>query len=308
MPTSCCSVSSTGTPYRTRGRLRPRRSSRSRNGGAFRYSRSARWGAKPEPAQADFIKRIEDYATGVFRDGFADATALLPQVASAIRELEHGPVALAYEPLASPISAPWQTFARHGWRSTATIVELMAIPIAPAMVSASVLSAMPSRLARAGREHGLFDDSMALDSGATGSTAHSATRPDRNVPIAGVGITATGTVTVWQEMPSDMLGVILDRADLAGRISTMLRLAGELQSSGSVALAIGLHGLGSATEGSAADLGRRNSASMAGFGYDKAALVEPRDSIPAAVIPRAADEIAAELAMRLIFAFRDAVR
>ena len=265
-------------------------------------------GVKPEPAQADFIKRIEDYATGVFRDGFADAAELLPQVASAIRDLDSRPPVLAYEPLASAVSAPWQTFASHGWRSTATIVELIAIPTAPATLPASVLSALPARLSRIGREHGLFDDSMALDSGATGSAAHAATRPDRNVPIAGVGMAATGTLTIWREMPSDMLGVILDRADLAGRISTMLRLAGELLPTGSVALAIGLHGLGSVTEGSAADLGRRNSASMAGFGYDKAALVEPRDSISAAVIPRAAEEIAAELAMRLIFAFRDAVR
>jgi len=171
------------------------------------------------------------------------------------------------------------------------------------------LAALPGRLARLGRDHGYFDDAQALDTGLGNSAAHAATRPDRNVPIRGVGVTATGTVSIWAEMPSDMLGVILDEADLAERIAPMLRMASDLVPAPSpVGLAIGLHGLGSVVEGRIGDLGRRSSASMPGFGQNKDALVEPRDSVPAGSLGPAANEIGRELATRLVLAFRDAFR
>ena len=110
-------------------------------------------------------------------------------------------------------------------------------------------------------------------------------------------------------MPSDRLGVILDEIDLAGRIAPMLRMAAELfPADGKIALAIALAGLGSVTEGRIADIGHRTSASMPGFGHDKDARVEPRDSVPARSLGPAAQEIARELAARLILAFRDAFR
>lgn len=170
------------------------------------------------------------------------------------------------------------------------------------------MSALSGRLARLGRDHALFDESQALDTGVANSAAYAAARPDRDVLIAGVGVTGAGAISVWQQMPSDMLGVILEEADLAERIAVTLRLAAELApASASLALAIGLHGLGSVVEGQVADLGRRNSATMSGFGQEKA-LVEPRDTVPTAALGPGAREVARELAKRLVFAFRDAFR
>jgi hypothetical protein len=122
-------------------------------------------------------------------------------------------------------------------------------------------------------------------------------------------VTEGGAVSVWHEMPSDMLGVILDQSDVAERIAGMLRMAAELiPTTSSVALSIGLHGLGLVVEGRASDLGHRTSASMPGFGQNKDALVNPRDTVPAGSIAHGANEIARELAARLILAFRDALR
>jgi len=266
-------------------------------------------GVSLEPEQEAFVKRIEAYSIGVFRQAFSNATELLAGVARAIRELENAPTALRYEPLAKPLAAPWRAFERQGWRSTATILELIAIPVDPATPTAIALAALPGRLARLGRDHGYFDDAQALDTGLANSTAHAAARPGRNVPIRGVGVTATGAVSIWDEMASDMLGVILDEADLAERIAPMLRMVSDLVPAPShVGLAIGLHGLGSVVEGRIGDLGRRNSASMPGFGQNKDALVEPRDSVPAGSLGPAANEIGRELATRLVLAFRDAFR
>lgn len=266
-------------------------------------------GVTLEPAQEAFIKRVEDYSTGWFRKVFSNATELLPKVARAIRELEHAPTALTFERLTTPVEVPWRAFQRHGWRSTATTLELVAIPIDPAMPTAMVLSALPARLARTGREHGFFDESHGLDTGLEHGSAYAASRPDRNVPSGALGVTASGAVVVWQELPSDMLGVILDQADVAERIAAMLRLAsGLLPPRSPVALAIGLHHLGSVVEGRASDLGHRNSASLPGFGQDKSALAEPRDTVSAATIAAAASEIGRELGARLVLAFRDAFR
>jgi hypothetical protein len=266
-------------------------------------------GVTAEPAQEEFVGRIEAYSTGVFRKGFSNATELLPEVARAIRGLEQRPVALTFAPLSAPPEAPWKTFERHGWRSTATTLELIAIPLDAATPSATALSALPARLARVGREHGFFDETYALDAGIEHSAAYAATRPDRNVPIAGLGVTASGAVSVWHEMASDMLGVILEEADLAQRIARMVLIGAELvPATASVALAIGLHHLGSVVEGRTADLGHRNSASMPGFGQDRDALVSARDAVPAASMVRGANEIGRELAARMILAYRDAFR
>ncbi|MFD0456174.1 DUF4062 domain-containing protein [Streptomyces violaceoruber] len=44
-----------------------------------------------EPSQHEFVRVVEAYATGVFRDSFRTAADLLPKVAGKIRELESGP-------------------------------------------------------------------------------------------------------------------------------------------------------------------------------------------------------------------------
>jgi Domain of unknown function (DUF4062) len=266
-------------------------------------------GVTVDPAQEAFLRRIEAYQTGLFRKGFSTATELLPEVARAIRELEQRPVALAFTPLLAPPEAPWKAFERHGWRSTATTLELIAMPIDAVTPTAMALSAMPARLARVGRQHGFFEEVHALETGIEHSAAFAATRPDQNVPIVGIGVTANGAVCIGHEMASDMLGVILDPADLAHRIRRMVLIAAELvPANSSLALAIGLHHLGSVVEGHASDLGHRDSASMPGFGQDKDALVPARDAVPAAALTRGANEIGTELAARLVLAFRDAFR
>lgn len=267
-------------------------------------------GVTPEPAQEEFIQRIEDYATGVFRGSFSTAAELLVQLTTAIREFERAPEALSFDPLCAPVTVPWKASEHHGWRSTATAIELHAMPLPPLQLSATALSALPGRLARSGRDHGFFADDYALDTRLQEASAHAVTRPDRRIPIAGIRVMPSGSVSVWHEMPSDNLGVILDRADLAPRIAGMLRLAADLlPKSGAVALAIGLFGLVSVSEGLAAELGHRTSATMPGFGHQKeSALVEARDSVPVGALSRAADEIATELAMRLLLRFREVVR
>lgn len=114
-------------------------------------------------------------------------------------------------------------------------------------------------------------------------------------------------MTVWSQLPSDSLGALLDVRDLGERTAMGLRIGAELlPSSGDVALAVGLFGRGLLSEGSVADLGRRTTATISGFLHGaESAQVEPRDAVPGAALGRAADEIARELATRLLLRFRE---
>ncbi len=262
-------------------------------------------GGTPDDDQAGFIDRVEDYAAGRFRGGFTTTAELLTQVAGAIRGLDLAPAALQYDQLASPVNAPWKAFGNPSSYSQSTLIEIHVIPIPPTRLSATTLAGLPVRLARTGRELGFFTEDQGLETGLSEGSARAATRPDRDVRSTGIRMVATGTVSIWQEMPSDWLGVILEPSDLASRIAPMLRLATQLLPSvESVAIAIGLFGLGRVTEGAAAEVGHRTSGTLS-LRQAEAALVEAQDSLPLAALPRAADEIARELAMRLIHRFRE---
>ena len=262
----------------------------------------------PDQAQMEFIERIEDYQAGLFRGGFANAIELLPLVTAGIRELETRPEPLSFEPLPAPVQAPWFTGRPTGGRTLAAVVELHAIPIPSSRITATAIAEMPKRLARVGREHGLFADDQALAGAVAEEVASSSSKPDRDTPIAGMRVLANGAVSVWQEMASDSLGVILDPDDVAPRLARMLRLAADLlPQSGHVAVAVGLFNLWQVTEGSIADLGHRSSGTFP-LRHDQPALVEPRDLVPAGALRSGAVEIARELATRLVFRFRAVTR
>jgi hypothetical protein len=113
-------------------------------------------------------------------------------------------------------------------------------------------------------------------------------------------------VSVWGELERDMLGHIVEAADLAGRIAGMLRLAAEVVPADcDVALAASLGPTDQIVEGQVSDLGRRTQATLgSGFGRQTSARAEPEDSVPAAALRSASQEIGQELAARVLRQFR----
>jgi hypothetical protein len=268
-------------------------------------------GVTPETAQDEFIKRIEAYATGRFRRSFAAPTDLLAEVVSAIKELEATPPTLDWEPLATPVSTPWRTADRYAGQRANGILESHAIPAGSVRpLSATVIDALPSRLARTGRASGLFREDEALQTEPGESAVGVHVRREGRTLERGIRVTTHGIVTVWEELPSDMLGSIISKDDLARRIAGQLRVAGDLLPNvPRVAVAAGLHGIGWTAEGNPADVGRRTGGTIPGFGKTTdQALVEARDSIPRELVGPSANEIAQELAMRVLLRFREVMR
>ncbi len=269
-------------------------------------------GVTPETAQSEFIARVENYSAGVFRGSFKTVADLLTAAAGAVRALEEAPPPLTWRPLAAPIAVPWEARPQRGAYSGSTILECHVLPIASHdAVPATILTELPRRLARAGRDHHLFGEERAVESTVREDSALVVSKPEGHERLAGIRVRRDRTVSLWVQLPSDMLGTIVDAEDIAGRTAHLLRLAADLDLSKSdeVALAVGLQGISMASEGSVKDLGKRTSASPAGFGRaDDSAVVEPRDTVPSGALAAAADEIGRELAARLLLRFREGRR
>lgn len=265
----------------------------------------------PEPAQAEFIRKVEDYVEGRFRGSFGSVGELLVAAGKAIRALGE-PVALAaWEPLMTAVPVPWHPFLTGAWGSTSgTVLEVHVLPLKGQAIAATTLANLGKRLARAGRDANVFAEEQALSVTVDEDGTTAATRAtDHREPAIGIRVDRNGAVSIWSQLPSDFLGALLDETDLRERIATALRLVADLGlTKGDVAVAVGLHGLSMVSIGRIGDLGRRTSGSVRLPGGADFALVEPTHAVPAAALGRAAVEIGSELVARLLLRFRALAR
>lgn len=265
-------------------------------------------GIEVEPRQQAFIEQVEDYTSGRFRAGFTSAVDLQPKVASALTELAAQQVPLVYTPLPATanLAVPWvyDPAARpEAFTSHAAILECHALPIAAPRLPAASLDTLAGRLAELGRLHQLFRTEQALQT-TSEPEGVAVIGANRRQPRAGLAVRRSRIVSVWSELEGDTLGYIVEADDLAERIAGMLRLAAEVvPTDGDVALAAGLGPIDQIVEGRVSDLGRRSRASL-GFGRQAPARAEPEDSVPAATLRSASEEIGQELAARVLRQFR----
>jgi hypothetical protein len=266
-------------------------------------------GGSPEDKQQAFIAKVSGYVDGRFRKGFADVGELLAAVAGSIRDVENRPATLTWTGLTSNVEVPWRDSVSTVRRLSGTDVEIYLVPVGPASrLLATVLAGLPERLGRAGRDAGLFGQGEVLMTYSADAEAVASTEEHARAANAGIRVGADRSVTIWEQLPGDRMGAVIDEHDLAERIAKALRVAGDLAliDTDQVALAAGLRIGNMTTIGSIADLGHRTSVQPIGFGGgDKSARAAARDSVPTAALAPAASEIAKELATRLMFKIRE---
>lgn len=267
-----------------------------------------------ETQQEDFVGRIEDYGTGFSRNSFTSAVDLQPAVASALREIHARPPALAFVPVDATTLRPvrWMTIEGDrpgGWRgSYQTTLEVHGQPLDAPRLTATDLADTVTRLARVARELGLFGitDGLEVDTGVTHVRVDTTTPRDRrSAENAGIQISRERDVGVFFELRGDMLGTILDSADVTSKVAAALKAISAAIGTcdGLVAFTVALQMTRSTVEGTLADLGRRSSASM-DMSSDPVIVVSPDDAVPAGAIYGSANEIGAELTARLLQLFR----
>jgi len=270
-----------------------------------------------DPAQEDFIRRLGDYQQGRFWVEFADEKALGIAVATALQNLNFPPAPLMYLPLAQPVQIVWRRDRDPlGDRSLyAPVLEVHALPTATGSLRpVSQLADLAQRLAVRGREMGFFGQADALTIEHDSTTAwvlrrndpHSSGRfNDRQTdPYAGLAVGRDGAAMIFQALPTDAMGALVDQADLEQRISVLLRIvAPHLPATEHVALAAALDPLDRVSEGDPGLVGNRTSG-RAGHSGGKAARAEPVDQVARPSLTEGLPAVAEELAVRVLQALR----
>jgi Domain of unknown function (DUF4062) len=261
-------------------------------------------GAAPDDRQRAFTNRVSSYVEGRFRKSFEGVPDLLAEVGEAIRQLASRPPALAWTDLPTALSVPWRRQERSFLMTSGTELATYVLTVgASSRLTATAIAALPDRLARAGRDASLFGQDRSLAIAASDSAASAEARREGRLPGAGLQVTRDRSVVVWQDLPTDMLGAILDGRDVGERVASALQLAAELSIIGATqaAVAVGLT-LGSMTAiGDISDLDRRSRAQPIGFGGGTAVIeVDASDSVPTQTLGSAAREIGREMATRLL--------
>ncbi len=185
------------------------------------------------------------------------------------------------------------------------------LPITGPPLSARMLEQLEARLPLQVRAAGQVSATEALE------VAHRGDRVTLRVPsvagtrgwaeprsgsLAQIRIDRFGRVMVAFRLPGDNMGSILDSQDLTVSIASALRLAGQLDSSGSdyFAVGVGLSSRASVSVGRATGTAR----STVSMGRNDNFLhVDPDESMSRSALDRGADEVAALLTRTLLRAF-----
>ncbi|MES2211079.1 MAG: DUF4062 domain-containing protein [Chloroflexota bacterium] len=257
-------------------------------------------GVTPEPAQTAFLREVQDYRSGIFRKSFDDVADLLDKLGDALAEAATTRRPLVWRNLAQPVTVPWREQRSTSWSNEGTVLEVHLLPVGSvALLPASSLGELSRRLARVGRQHGLFDEGHGVDLAETESAATAIAMVDGRTPEATLRVGRDRAISVTMSLPAGEIGsVILDETQLAGRIARDLQLGAALNllSTDDAAIAVGLNRvdqIGTPTP--------HGGVSFPFFGSTSGPVrIEPADAVPVDAIGRGADEIGRELAARLL--------
>lgn len=263
------------------------------------------------PEQAEFAARIEKYAQGVFRGEFVDANDLRRKLNEAIIGLAKSRPTLIWTPLsemASPV--PVLTRSTSEYRPSLAL-SFVPVPLAP--LSIMQLRGAAQRCERILRESGAVAQNVGLESVLTPDDSviiHSSQLPTRYgnavhgyTPgnIGGISASASGQITAWHLLSRDFIGVLISQESLRHDLAVLLRLTGQINAipSDRVSLSVAVNPVDGVREGDPKSLGQRSSGSMS---LQQGRTLETRadDCVSVSVLVSAADEIADELARRVL--------
>jgi Domain of unknown function (DUF4062) len=265
-------------------------------------------GVEMESAQAAFVQRVEAYATGRFRAVYASGEDLLTKTAAALRGLSEAPSAVELRQILNAPEVRWLGETGRslpGRGANSTTLEVHLVPLGAPRLPASTLEEGAKRLIAVGRSSSIFRDDQAVTSGSDTETAWAAAQ-ERGSSGAGLRIARSGTVTLWRELPRDSLGSIISVLSLTDQIAELLRAGSPIvRSQSDIAVTAALDPVAMAVEGETRDLGRRTKATISRFAMGGGAIrLAPEVAVASTQLQLAAKDIAHELAVRLLQAFR----
>lgn len=212
---------------------------------------------------------------------------------------------VAWTLLPQPVDVMWKSDRPGHMRSSErTSLEVHVAPTSPGRLEMRRLDRLVQELPAFGRMRELFDGVEELAIGTREDIGWVESRGHRTGP-RGLAVWRSGQRSVWSPMPSDMLGAILDRDELTDHIANSIGLlvALDLPAPADVAIAVGFDSATMLAEGRVTDRPRRQAS---GFKMQSNLRVPADESLRWQELLEAPDEIADELAARLVAAFRQA--
>jgi hypothetical protein len=258
-------------------------------------------GMTPGPEQAAFIKKVEDYETGVWRHSFTDTADLISQLEAALATAAEVLQPAVAMPLASQVAVPWLQSASGIFTGAGTVLETHVLPVGDtAALPAATFGDLRRVIAGVGQDAGIFEVGQAIDF-TVGETAviAQASRDGRH-PAAGVCVGRNRAVSIWESLPTSLhIGAVLDEALFARRVVRDLRIAAGLRvlQSERVAVAVGFEDV--SMLGTPAEFGTGITLPFA-MGSNKQVHLEPTDAWPPQALAVGADDIAREVVAGLM--------
>lgn len=265
---------------------------------------------EPEARQSAFLDEVGHYVNGRFWRSFADPLALNQAVGEALKELGTSVGPLVLRRVEGHLDVPWMT--RTGLvpeHPLSPVLELHLIPIGGRFVAATALAARAAALARDARTSGFVAEADPLSTGSDNSRAWAIRPPETSGggwrspnldALRGLVATATGGAAAFMPLATDIFGALVNRASLQHDLAQLLALAApHVEVGGDVALAVALAHSESVWEGDPGLVGSRSSSTMR-TSSNVTITVEPTICVSSDALTRAAGEIAAELAIRLL--------
>ncbi|MDK9499895.1 hypothetical protein QEZ40_005513 [Streptomyces katrae] len=195
-------------------------------------------GVEFEPAQHKFVREVEAYATGVFRDDFGTSAELMTKVVQKVKELESAPSPLAFVKLAQQPAVHWLSdgAASQAVSGHDASLELHVVPVDSPGYSVRELEQLGASLMDRVRATQMIGSDVALTTtrsdgyvavGIPAGRPRSWGTPQRG-ELVECRLYKTGQVSTRATLPRDGLGSILDPDDLSRQVADLLRFAGAL--------------------------------------------------------------------------------
>ena len=226
-----------------------------------------------EPRQTEFKARVEHYVDGYFRRSFTDVLSLNVAVTKALGELPSRSVPLTWTDLPAPATVVWRwdvpEVAHHSSFSATPAIDAHLVPLDGGRLRATQMGQLPSVLTRAARDVGLFGEPDPVQTGSSAQLAWSTSQilttsrgsgfPHQGTHECGILVHRTGQVSVFESLPVDGMGALVNQHDLQQRLSRLLLIAASHLQPGatSVAVAVSLHPLTQVFEGNPSQVGGR---------------------------------------------------
>jgi hypothetical protein len=270
-------------------------------------------GVEFEPDQHKFVRDLEAYATGVFRDDFSTSTELITKVVQKVKELESAPSPLAFAKLVQQPTVHWssdgsesQAVSNHG-----ALLELHVVPVDSPGYSVRELEQLGASLTGRVRATQMIGSDVALTTtrsdayvavGIPASRPRSWGTPQRG-ELVECRLYKTGQVSIRATLPRDGLGSILDPDDLSRQVADLLRFAGALNiiQADRIVVVAGVPTDALMSIDTFDPRRSRQSSQPMRFGHaDRPLRTEPDESVTLAALGAGSAEVAVYLAQALI--------